>query len=864
MNALKMRLQALLKHRPLIKALKIVIPIAVSIFVIYQGKKEISRFSIKESLQAIRLISNEYFTALIVLGAVAVATMYFYDMLLLRSLHIPVKLGKTFRVSWIANTFNGIVGFGGIAGVGIRAGLYRELVPEPSRLLISLAWMAPAMISGLSLLGLLVIIGLCPAYVLLHIKGWLWVVLIGVTLFFPAYLAFSHWKGRRSANWRLTFGYTVVSFVEWLAAGSVMYIILRLLDAQISYAAAIGIFTVSAIAGIISMVPGGFGTFDITLLLGVTAIGVPDQIVFTALLLYRLVYYIIPFALGLIFAAFEFGGVAVKRYEAHPTLGAYIETGSIIWFIQQAIWESLASWSVVILLFMTSVFLFIYTLFTPELKQVALTVHILGPTVYPYANGIVFGGALLILLQLKGLFERTIRAYSVTSAALILCAIATFLIGTSVRHTLWLAGMLLFLFLLRRQYTRYRYPLMKGTFIVSMVAIGAIIFVYTWIGYTFAALHRTEEYISYTLSGAQFTITIITGFMMALLLFVVGYFRYERHSLARFGIDWEQGNQGSDRLLYTVSGWIYDHSPNKRLITVHHGEVQFPCMLSGRKVIVLDVPSLLLASQALKKAHAALQELYKQADQHGLDVLFFPVGSKAMPLLHDYGNDFIRVGEIARIEVAADKLRPPLCRYELLPFPLTAEFVHGLEQVVRHWAHIAPAYSQTLKQLLSVHSDQLQLIVVHNAHERYVAYAVVHKVHDTLRAQAKLTIEDVHCAYEAGTPEYATAMSHLRDCLIWRAKTERCTELVTGLLPLSHVGTYVAPHLWSERTAIAIFRRVRDLYPLDGQRNWWETMFNTSWEPQYMSFPKQRQLNWTVWKVTKMLRKLRKIRRTSP
>lgn len=164
-------------------------------------------------------------------------------------------------------------------------------------------------------------------------------------------------EGRRHANAKITLGYTIVSFAEWLAAGSVAYLILYMLGSEVTYPEVIGVFTVSAIAGLISMVPGGFGTFDITYLIGLQAIGVADSTVFTALLLYRIVYYFIPFALGLIFAAFEFGGVAVKRFEDHPTIGSYIETGSIIWFIQRSLWNSLSAWSVVILMFMTSFFL---------------------------------------------------------------------------------------------------------------------------------------------------------------------------------------------------------------------------------------------------------------------------------------------------------------------------------------------------------------------------------------------------------------------------------------------------------------------------------------------------------------------------
>ncbi|GAC44165.1 uncharacterized conserved protein [Paenibacillus popilliae ATCC 14706] len=86
---------------------------------------------------------------------------------------------------------------------------------------------------------------------------------------------------------------------------------------------------------------------------------------------------------------------------------------------------------------------------------------------YPLVNGIVLGSSILMMMMLMGLFERTIRAYIVTLLWLGLCTVLTFLLGTTIRHTLWLAGMILVLVLLRSQFNRYRYPLTKATIIVT-------------------------------------------------------------------------------------------------------------------------------------------------------------------------------------------------------------------------------------------------------------------------------------------------------------------------------------------------------------------------------------------------------------
>ncbi|MFD3273930.1 flippase-like domain-containing protein [Paenibacillus dendritiformis] len=852
MNSIKLRAQALLRNKRLMNILKIVFPIAVIVFVIFQGQKELAHFSIKKSLHAIRLLSGDYFTGLIVAGGLAVSCMFFYDVLLLRSIRVPLRWGKVFRVSWIANTFNGIFGFGGIAGVGVRTILYRESVGEAGRLLLAIAWMAPSMISGLSILGILVMLGIFPAYSLLAVKGWLWITLIGVALFFPAYILFSQWKGRRHANAKITLGYTLVSFAEWLAAGSVAYLILYLLGSDVTYPEVIGVFTVSAIAGLISMVPGGFGTFDITYLIGLQAIGVADSTVFTALLLYRIVYYFIPFALGLIFAAFEFGGVAVKRFEDHPTIGSYIETGSIIWFIQRSLWNSLSSWSVVILMFMTSFFLALYTLTVPEWERSAFLLPLIygdHGDFYPLVNGIVLGASILMMVMLKGLFERTIRAYFVTLLSLGLCTVLTFLLGTTIRHTLWLAGMILVLVLLRSQFNRYRYPLTKGTIIVTGILMTLFLLSYALMGYLLGEIHLEPAYASVTLSYAQFTTTLLTGLVTALLLYSIAYFAFERHLREPLGRAWIPED---DALLQGPNGWLYRRLPGKRVFNASTGKLPLPFLVRNRRAILFGCPPSRRHPEAMQ---LSLADLYEQADRYGLDIVFLQASVEEMPMLHDFGNDFFKMGERACLDIPGARISLPHAQHELLPLPLDAQRLRELTHVVQHqYEAVPPGYLASLRRLLCTEDPDLRLLLLHGEPDRCIGYAV-YRIHPAGKA---MIVEDIRTRFSVERPEHEEPLGQLRDLLLWQGQRHHCVRLVSGLVPLSHVETNRAPRLWSERAATAIFRRIRDLYPLSQQRALWEAFGPVVWEPQYIAFLKQRQMNWTIWRITRSLSQVRK------
>lgn len=173
------------------------------------------------------------------------------------------------------------------------------------------------------------------------------------------------------------------------------------------------------------------------------------------------------------------------------------------------------------------------------------------------------------MLMLKGLFERTIRAYIVTLLSLGLCTIMTFLLGTTIRHTLWLVGMLLVLVLLRSQFNRYRYPLTKATIIVTSILMTLFLLSYAFMGYLLGEIHLEPAYASSTLSYAEFTTTLLTGIATALLLYSMAYFAFERHQREPLGRAWIPED---DALLQGPNGWLYRRLPGKRVFNASTGK----------------------------------------------------------------------------------------------------------------------------------------------------------------------------------------------------------------------------------------------------------------------------------------------------
>ncbi|MEM8570037.1 MAG: bifunctional lysylphosphatidylglycerol flippase/synthetase MprF [Pseudomonadota bacterium] len=108
-----------------------------------------------------------------------------------------------------------------------------------------------------------------------------------------------------------------VGVLDIAAAAGVLYVLLPA-DLSPGFAPFLALFTLALIAGSASHIPGGLGVVEATLLIGLGAAGRPDAI--AALLLFRIIYYILPLGVAAIgLAAFEsrrFHGPIVKGAQS--------------------------------------------------------------------------------------------------------------------------------------------------------------------------------------------------------------------------------------------------------------------------------------------------------------------------------------------------------------------------------------------------------------------------------------------------------------------------------------------------------------------------------------------------------------------
>jgi len=102
-----------------------------------------------------------------------------------------------------------------------------------------------------------------------------------------------------SLNFKMALKQLLFSILDWLIIPLVFFVLLPG-EISVSLFSFFTVFFIAQSIGSLSQVPGGIGTFDTSILLLLKALGVSSSSVLIALLLFRFVYYILPFVFAII------------------------------------------------------------------------------------------------------------------------------------------------------------------------------------------------------------------------------------------------------------------------------------------------------------------------------------------------------------------------------------------------------------------------------------------------------------------------------------------------------------------------------------------------------------------------------------
>ncbi len=244
-----------------------------------------------------------------------------YDILGCRYAQVQAPLAAIAGTAVLANAISNTVGFALLSGSAVRLRCYNALGAS-SRAVFKISLFCTAtFLLGLLLAASLGLVFDSQVFGAFTGAGETITQVIGLgvltfCLLLPVLVGKKkviHWRGEEIAlpSPALMWGQYVVGLVDILATGAVAYILLP--DGNsLGFFAFISLFSSALGLGLISHMPGGLGVFEAVMLAGLGS-EMSSGSLLAALLLYRLIYYALPFAMATIVIATVEGGYLLRR-----------------------------------------------------------------------------------------------------------------------------------------------------------------------------------------------------------------------------------------------------------------------------------------------------------------------------------------------------------------------------------------------------------------------------------------------------------------------------------------------------------------------------------------------------------------------
>ncbi|MBX9607743.1 MAG: bifunctional lysylphosphatidylglycerol flippase/synthetase MprF [Gammaproteobacteria bacterium] len=768
------------------------------------------------------------------LAACATAVSYLalagYDAIALRYVGARARLATVLHTAFIAFAFSNTVGLGVLTGGAVRLRLYGAAGVEATQVARAVGFNAAAFAVGVGTFGALGLVWDAPALAaLLHLPAGAVAALGGLVLAAVAILIVvcaPPLRARLGAHWQrllptsgLVLAQIGVSALDLAAAAGALWCLLP--DGAASLASFLAFYAVAVALGALSHVPGGLGVFEAVILLACAGRAPPEQVA-GALLLYRVVYHLLPLALAVLLLV----GHELRGSLATPQARAAV----------RLLPAALAGLSVIA----GSALLLSGATPLSGGRADLLALHLPLPLVETaHLFGSIAGLALLFVA--RGLFHRLDAAWW---AAVVLLVTATLLAlpnGLPLSQACGLALVAGVLVIARRQFDR-RSKLFEQSFEWSWwLCVAAVLAVCGWMLF-FA--YRDLEYghqlwwqFEFDGHAPRSLRAMMAVALLALAMALAQLFRAARlasgppsvEALARAAEVVETQTSadaglvllGDKRLLFSASGSAF----------IMYGQ-------SGRSWIALFDP--------IGPAHEWPELVWRfieLADEHGCRPAFYQVRAQALPLYLDAGLRVFKLGEEAHVPLAdfslegsrRAKLRQAVnraeregLRFEVVAVEALPALLATLRAVSDAWLDGHQAQEKSFS-LGSFEDDYVlrQPVAVVRQGERVVAFA-------TLLATAAREECSVDLMRHLPDAPNGT-MDYLFTRLMLHFKEQGYARFNLGMAPMSGMATHPLAARW-HRFGRLVFEHGERFYNFRGLRSFKEK-FDPTWEPRYLAAP---------------------------
>ncbi len=804
---------------------------------------ELAALHYRDIRLALGAVANSQIVTAAVLTAFGYATLISYDWLSLRYIRRPLATRRVAFVGFIAYALSQSLGFPLLLGGSLRYrffsvwGLSSADIALFTGFSLVTFWLGVVAICGgvfllepratPELLGL-------PVGSLAAIGALLIATIVG---YFVASVVRK--APIRILGWEFSFpgpglaaAQLVISTLDWMIAGAVLYALLPPTAHTVPFFAFLGAFLLAQVAGLLSHVPGGAGIFE-SVIVFLLKEEVPAAGLVGALLAYRLVYYLIPLCIALVMLA-----VHELSRARHGLARAAQVAGRWVPGVVPSVLAATTFISGLILLLSGA---------TPGVRsRLHLLSDFLPLAVIEFSHfvGSIAGAALLLLAW--GLRRRLDASWWLTAAVLLVGMAASLLKGGDYEEAAFLALVFTALVPARRHFYR-RASMTSDAFspgwaAAIVLAVGSTF----WLGF-FAFKHidySHDLWWQFALRGDAPRFLRASVGVTGLLL-VVALQRLLRPALP----DVETPSAEALARVQAIVADSRDVHANlallgdKSILFSDAGSAFVMYGVAGRSFIALGDP--VGAPRERQELSWQFREL---ADRHGAATVFYEVRMHNLPLYLDLGLSLLKLGEEARVPLdqfslqggARKGLRRTVNQVEkdggefgIVPVESVSAIMPELRAVSDEWLESKKVREKgfSLGYFDEPYLRRFPMAVVRRE-GRIVAFANI------WRGQAgdELTVDLMR--YSPQAPD--NVMEYLFIQLMLYGRTEGFSHFNLGMAPLAGLENRALAPLWNRLGAL-VYRFGENFYNFQGLREYKEK-FDPIWEPRYLASPGGLQL----------------------
>ncbi|MGB5247738.1 MAG: bifunctional lysylphosphatidylglycerol flippase/synthetase MprF [Woeseia sp.] len=760
-----------------------------------------------------------------------------YDATALRYLNRKVPYGQVALTSFMAYAIGHNVGFVSLSGGSIRYRMYSLAGlggSEIARLVVFVS--ATFFIGAAGLLGIALL--LMPetqtaifGLPTLLVKG-AGVLLLAVPCVYAA-LAIMRREPFHFRDWQvavpqpsIALSQVVVSVIDMMFASATLYILLEP-ALHIGYFPFLGIYLLALGAGLVSSLPGGIGVFEAVLVAALPQVE-PTALLGT-IIVYRLVYYVLPLVLALILMVTH--EARLHRHVLGPTLS---RAGG--WF------TTLTPKAISVLIFLAGLVLLLSGASPAVESRLALISKALPLPLLEvsHLSGSIIGTGLLILAQ--GLYRRLHGAYLAALAAIVTGIVVSLIKGLDYEVALILAGAATALWLSREQFYRLESIGDEPFSVRWIAAIVAILIISFWVG---LLSFRHVEYadrlwwqFAFSAEAPRFLRASLLAAITALSFALWKSFRSRtKLRVANATID----DIEQARLVVASSMHASANAAligDKRFLWSADRQAFIMYQVSGRSWIALGDP--VGPAEYREELVWAFREI---VDQHDGRTVFYEVSDAYLPLYIDLGLTLSKLGEEGRVPLegftmqgsqraelrqADNKAKKNGAVFEVLPRSVVPAITAELRRVSDSWLNDKSTAEKgfSLGAFSEEYLQNFDCAVV-RLNGEIVAFANLWPA----PAGNELSIDLMR--YDQRAPK--GVMDYLFVELMLWASANNYRWFCLGMAPLAGLEQRPLAPLW-HKLGHLVFSHGENFYNFEGLRSYKEK-FDPEWQPRYLACP---------------------------